>query len=236
MFKEEEDFSKKHPVTSKIKDTDIFLHGTSLKKYLSIQSTRYLLRNVPRSERNTSLSQLGTICFAKLDKRYPELTFESMRQNCLAACQNDKSIEGVILKITGKDLKKLNGFVYADWNYGYGFIYSIEGRPIDVNYSEISSIVVTGSSSPNDPIRRPAGVHIQNPTKPLDYCQVFCNGITLETQFGLHFVKGIYIHAGGSADFILPKDLADYENAVIEVKDGKKSLKKNKLEKIPHAI
>jgi hypothetical protein len=32
----DEDFSKAHPV--KIKDTDVFLHGTSSKKYMAIKS------------------------------------------------------------------------------------------------------------------------------------------------------------------------------------------------------
>jgi hypothetical protein len=95
---------------------------------------------------------------------------------------------------------------------------------------------IWGSSSPKDPDRKPVGLHIQNPTKPINYCQIFCNGVALETPFGAYFQKGIYIHAGGSADYILPKNIKDIENAVIVVKDGKNKLKENKLKDVPHAL
>ena len=81
---------------------------------------------------------------------------------------------------------------------------------------------------------KPYSLNIQNPTKPIDNCQIFCNGVALETPFGGHFIKGIYIHAGGSAQFFLPKNLSEKDNPKILVKDGKSTLKKKKLQEIPH--
>jgi hypothetical protein len=46
----------------------------------------------------------------------------------------------------------------------------------------------------------------------------------------------VYIPIGGSADFYLPENLSDRENATIVVKDGKKILQKAKLKDIPHAF
>jgi len=86
------------------------------------------------------------------------------------------------------------------------------------------------------PDRKIRAIHIQNPTKPIDHCQVFCNGIALETQFGVHLRNWVYIHIGGSADFKLPEDLVDRENATIVVKDGKRTLQKAKLKNIPYAF
>jgi hypothetical protein len=87
------------------------------------------------------------------------------------------------------------------------------------------------------PNRKPHGFHIQNPTKPIVHCQVFCNGVPLETPFGVHFQKWVYIHAGGAADFILPDDLADIDNATIEVKDGKKNIyPKTKIKDVPYVL
>jgi hypothetical protein len=83
------------------------------------------------------------------------------------------------------------------------------------------------------PDRKLRVIHIQNPDKPINHCQVFCNGTALEAQFGLHFRDWIYIHAGGSADFKLPEKLEDRENATIVVKDGKEVLQKMKLNEIP---
>ncbi len=51
-MEEEEKFSKEHPL--KIKDTDIFLHGTSSKKYSAIQSKGFMLGGIP--ERNYPIS------------------------------------------------------------------------------------------------------------------------------------------------------------------------------------
>jgi hypothetical protein len=47
----------------------------------------------------------------------------------------------------------------------------------------------------------------------------------------------VYIHIGGSADIILPDNLTDIDNAIIEVKDGKKTIyPKTKLKDIPHPL
>jgi hypothetical protein len=86
------------------------------------------------------------------------------------------------------------------------------------------------------PDRKLRAIHIQNPDKPINHCQVFCNGVALETQFGIHFRDWVYIHAGGSAGFKLPENLVDRENATIIVKDGKRILRKTKLEDLPYAF
>lgn len=86
------------------------------------------------------------------------------------------------------------------------------------------------------PDRKIRAIHIHNPTKPINHCQVFCNGTALEIQFGIHFRDWIYIHAGGSADFRLPENLVDRENAIIVVKDGKRVLHKTKLKELPYAF
>ena len=79
---------------------------------------------------------------------------------------------------------------------------------------------------------KPIALHIQNPTKPIEYCQIFCNAVALETPFGMHSLKGIYIRAGSSADFFLPKNISEKDNPTIIVKDGKSTLKKKKLQDI----
>ena len=86
------------------------------------------------------------------------------------------------------------------------------------------------------PNRKIRAIHIQNPTKPIDRCQVFCNGISLETRLGLNMQNWVYLDIGESADFELPESLFDRENATIVVKDGKKNLQKTKLKDIPHAF
>ena len=86
------------------------------------------------------------------------------------------------------------------------------------------------------PNRKIRGIHIQNSTKPIDHCQVFCNGVALETQFGINMRNWVYMDVGGSADFELPESLVDRENATIIVKDGKKTLQKAKLKDIPHVF
>jgi hypothetical protein len=86
------------------------------------------------------------------------------------------------------------------------------------------------------PDRKIRGIRIHNPTKPINHCQVFCNGVALETKFGIHFRDWIYIPVGGSANFKLPENLVDRENATIFVKDGKNVLQKTKLKEIPYAL
>jgi hypothetical protein len=86
------------------------------------------------------------------------------------------------------------------------------------------------------PDRKIRGIHIQNPSKAITHCQVFCNGIALETQFGIHMRNWVYISIGSSADFMLPEDLVDRENAIIAVKDGKRTLLKTKLKELPYVL
>ena len=146
----EEEFSKNHPV--KIKDTDVFLHGTSLKKYLAIKSTGFLKRKAPAT--NWSMSRKG-ICFEKYDEHGTNagviaiLIEMTIRRYCETTCRNDHSSEGVILKIKGVELKKLGCPIYADWNKPYAKIYDSEGTPIDVNSNApILSIIIVGKDIP----------------------------------------------------------------------------------------
>ena len=146
MWEHEEKFSKAHPLNSKIRDNDIFLHATSMKKYLAIQSTRCLLKNAP--QRNFSISQAG-VCFEKYEdgkhggacaKRVIDLT---MNGYCYDNCRSDQSTEAVVLQIIGKDLKKLGCPVYVDWNKHFPYLFDDEHRPVDVDYdSLLLSIVV----------------------------------------------------------------------------------------------
>jgi hypothetical protein len=146
----EERFSRLHPL--KIKDTDVFLHGTSLKKYLAIQSKGFLLREVP--QRNWSISQKG-ICFEKYEegqycgtnaKDLIDITIEGY---CNATCRSDQSKEGVILQIKGRELKRLGCPIYADWNKNFPLIYDAEGIPIDVDSdAPVLSIIVLDCDIP----------------------------------------------------------------------------------------
>ena len=148
MWENEEKFSKAHPLNSKIKDTDIFLHATSMKKYLAIQSTGRILKNVP--QRNFQISQAG-VCFEKYEdgkfggadaKGVVDLTLNGY---CNDNCRNDHSKEGVILQTTGKDIKKIGCSIYADWNKRIPYLYDDEHRPVDVDYnSHLLSIMVDG--------------------------------------------------------------------------------------------
>ena len=134
-----EKFSRNHPLNEKIKDTDVFHHCTSLKKYLAIKSSGFLRRNV--SERTYSISQSG-ICFEKyIEHGVAEF---SDKGHWKAACRTDHSEEGVILQITGEKLKKLGCPIYADWNDSYPLIRDSEWIPVDVDTeaSFLSIIIV----------------------------------------------------------------------------------------------
>jgi hypothetical protein len=138
-----EQFSKEHPLNLKIKDTDLFLHGTSSKKYWIIQTTGFLLRGV--ADRNWSVSQTG-ICFEKYVARaHPkqgqycgvsvaDRIDHTIKMCCKVACENDDSSEAVVLQIKGRELRKLGCPIYADWNKPYWKVRDVEGNPIDVNY------------------------------------------------------------------------------------------------------
>lgn len=146
----EKEFFKAHPLNKHIKDTDIFLHATSIKKYSQIQSTGRILSNM--GKRNFSISQAG-VCFEKyvegnycgLDaKYYVDFTME---RYCNTICETDNSKEGVVLQIIGKDLKKL-GNIYADWNKSYSLVHDSEGKPIDVDYDKSVLSVVAECDIP----------------------------------------------------------------------------------------
>jgi hypothetical protein len=86
------------------------------------------------------------------------------------------------------------------------------------------------------PDRKIRGIHIQNPTKAINRCQVFYNGIALKTPFADKMITWAYIHIGGSADFRIPEELVDKENAIITIKDGRKTIQKIKLKELPYAL
>ena len=68
---------------------------------------------------------------------------EAVRAHCNAACRTDKSREGVILKISGKELKKLGCPICADWNYNFKCIRTWDNIRLDVDYdAEYLSIIV----------------------------------------------------------------------------------------------
>jgi hypothetical protein len=147
----EEQFSKRHPL--KIKDTDLFLHGTSSKKYSTIQRTGFLLRKVP--DRNWGVSRTG-ICFEKYVERgqycaigAASFVDRTIRQCCEVACENDNSSEGIVLQIRGRELKKLGCPIYADWNKPYAIIVDSEGMPIDVDPdAPVLSIIIIDRDVP----------------------------------------------------------------------------------------
>ena len=127
-----------YPVT--VKDTDVFLHGTSRKNYQDIQSSGFLKHKV--SHRNWSISTDG-VCFEKWVKENDEIVMKVVTTYCHSACSKDGSTEGVILKITGKELKKLNCPIYNDPNKNDRLLYDSYGIPIGVDSnSPILSIVV----------------------------------------------------------------------------------------------
>lgn len=145
-------FSKKHPVNSQIKDTDVFLHGTSTKRYFAIKFEGFLKRRI--NVKNFGISQNG-ICFERYEKtgRFcgggsADLIETTLRDYCERACRKDQSSEGVILQITGKQLKKLDCPIYADWNKVYSTKKS-EGVPFEVDLnSPVISIIVLDKDIP----------------------------------------------------------------------------------------
>ena len=140
MFKEDEAFSRKYPLNKKIKDTDVFLHGTSSKRYDSIKSSGYLLRKVG-FERNFSISQ-PRICFEKYvtsGKRANAKIIDdvAMINYCSNSCKKDGSLEGVILQIKGRELKKLDCPIYVDWNKPIARTKNSAGEPNGVKYDAL---------------------------------------------------------------------------------------------------
>lgn len=126
---QDERFSRNHPLNSKIKDTDLFRHGTSSKRYLAIQKARSLLIEAP--DRNWGISEKG-ICFEKYDKKGQYLVDYTIEKYCNAACLKDGSSEGVVLEITGRDLKKLGCPIYVDWKKPINVRRDANGIPINI--------------------------------------------------------------------------------------------------------
>ena len=147
----EEEFSKAHPV--RIKDTDVFLHGTSSKKYMVIKSTGLLKRKTPAT--NWGISEKG-ICFEKYDEhgtyagcRAADIIDLTIRGYCETACRGDHSSEGVVMQIKGRELRKLDCPIYADLNKNYAIIYDSEGTPIDVDSNApVLSIIILDKDVP----------------------------------------------------------------------------------------
>lgn len=139
-----EQFSKIHPLNLKIKDTDLFLHGTSSKRYLAIRQTGFLLGDV--SVRNWSISRRG-VCFEKYVEqgKYCGVIKLTINHYCKITSKHDGSSKGVVLKIRGRELKKLACPIYADWNKNFPIKRDSNGIPIDVDSdAELLSIIVDG--------------------------------------------------------------------------------------------
>jgi hypothetical protein len=152
MFKDDEEYSRKHPLNDLIKDTDTFLHGTSLKRYELIKSAGFLLRDIPN--RNYSLSTKA-ICFAKYvssGKLSNAKTIDkAMKEKyCLNPCIEDACLEGVVLEISGKALKSIDCHIFADWNEHVPRTFNqSSGMPNGVNYNcPILSVIVVDKDIP----------------------------------------------------------------------------------------
>ena len=144
-------FSREHPL--KIRDSDLFLHGTSSRNYSDIQRTGFLLRKAPN--RNWGISERG-ICFERYVKQGQycgvssvSLVDVTIENYCEIACKHDGSSEGVVLQVKGRELKELGCPIYADWNKLYPCKRNTEGIPIDVD-SDVSvlSIIVVDCDVP----------------------------------------------------------------------------------------
>lgn len=94
---------------------------------------------------------------------------------------------------------------------------------------------ITSLALGNHPDRKIRAIQIQNPTKPIDRLQIFCDGTALKTQVGIYEHDWVYVNIGGSVCFGIPDSLSKDE-AQIVVKDGKNKLYKAKLKEIPYPI
>ncbi|MCW4040407.1 MAG: hypothetical protein NWE83_06615 [Candidatus Bathyarchaeota archaeon] len=145
----DEDFSKAHPV--KIKDTDVFLHGTSSKKYLAIKTIGFLKRDTTATNWDISSNSIYFEKYDIHDTFARELIDMTIQKYCEATCRKDQSSEGVILQITGRDIKHLGCKVYADWNKPYDIIRDANGKAIDVDSNaSVLSIIIIDKDIPLD--------------------------------------------------------------------------------------
>ena len=146
-----EHFSKAHPL--RIKENDLFLHGTSSRKYSAIQRSGFLLRKAPNT--NWGISQMG-VCFEKYVKHAQYcgvsatyLVDRVIKHYCEIACKNDGSLEGVVLQTKGRELKELGCPIYADWNKPYPLIRDVEEIPVNVDSDlPVLSIIVLDCDIP----------------------------------------------------------------------------------------
>lgn len=132
-------FSLAHPLNDKIKDDDLFLHGTSSKRYSKIKSSGYLLTELPN--RVQQISQPKGICFERIPK--DGYILDVINKYAKSACEQDGSLTGIILQINGANLKKLGCPIYPDGNKHIVTIRGPTGIPIsvDVNSRYLSIIV-----------------------------------------------------------------------------------------------
>mgnify|MGYP005856551401 FL=1 len=65
-----------------------------------------------------------------------------MPNYCRNSCQKDGSSEGVVLEIKGKELKKLECPIYADWNKHIVPTYDSLHRPNGVKYDYLFVSVI----------------------------------------------------------------------------------------------
>jgi hypothetical protein len=151
LFEEDKKFSKEHPLNSEIDDIDIFIHGTSSKNFLKIQNTGFLLRSA--MSRNFGISEKG-VCFEKFYQHGKDLSVVdlvidlTMKDYCDNACQGDGSSEGVVLQITGKELKQLGCPIYADWNTVFKRRFSSDWIPIGIETNGLLSIIIVDRDIP----------------------------------------------------------------------------------------
>lgn len=68
----------------------------------------------------------------------------AMRDHCRNSCEKDGSLEGVVLQIKGRELKKMECPIYVDWNKPIVRTRNSVGIPngVDYNYIFVSIIIV----------------------------------------------------------------------------------------------
>lgn len=145
-------FSKKHPLNRQMRDDYVFLHGTSSTRFSSIQDCGFIKRAEPGE--NFSISP-GGICFEKFDingtywgESASEIIEDTVKDYCKTACKADGDLIGVILKLTGKELKKLDCPIYADWNKPFPRVKK-NGVSLDVDLgAPVISIIILDKDIP----------------------------------------------------------------------------------------
>lgn len=119
-------FSKKYPITDQINDGDLFIHGTSSKRFSKIRDSGYLLTKV--KDRVQQISQNEGVCIERVPKKGKII--DVVREYAKNACENDGSSDGIILEMTGANLRKLGCEIFADWNKPFSRIVNNFGIPV----------------------------------------------------------------------------------------------------------